>query len=189
MTTVYRYHLENHTTSLRSWKCTPFGAFGTTFPPEGELVRWTKHSHAFLNLIASVVRGALPRNLFCSLSNGSCQKNSNRKPALRQPSGIATIYTSRRFYIFMRRTTISHFSFLISHSSEAFKRNQGTPCFTTFPYDFSLSPHTCADQPECGYRKHLPTPSDRQQDPCCSLLAGYVHRFQKASPASFSAAS
>ena len=26
---------ENQTTSLRSWKCTPFGAFGTTFPPEG----------------------------------------------------------------------------------------------------------------------------------------------------------
>ena len=26
----------------------------------------------------------------------------------------------------MRRTTISHFSFLISHSSEAFARNQGT---------------------------------------------------------------
>ncbi len=42
------------------------------------------------------------------------------------PSGIATIYTLRRFYLFMRRTTISHFSFLISHSSEAFKRNQGT---------------------------------------------------------------
>ena len=28
--------------------------------------------------------------------------------------------------IFMRRTTISHFSFLISHSNEAFKPNQGT---------------------------------------------------------------
>jgi len=39
--------------------------------------------------------------------------------------GIASIYTSRRFHIFMRRTTISHFSFLISHSIEAFKRNQG----------------------------------------------------------------
>jgi hypothetical protein len=26
----------------------------------------------------------------------------------------------------MRRTTISHFSFLISHSNEAFKRNQRT---------------------------------------------------------------
>ncbi len=34
------------------------------------------------------------------------------------------IYTPRRFYIFMRRTTISHFSFLISNSNEAFKRNQ-----------------------------------------------------------------
>jgi hypothetical protein len=38
---------------------------------------------------------------------------------------IAIIYTSRRFHIFMRRTTISHFSFLISHSIEVFKRNQG----------------------------------------------------------------
>ena len=36
------------------------------------------------------------------------------------------IYTPRRLYIFMRRTTISHFSFLISHSNEAFQRNQGT---------------------------------------------------------------
>jgi hypothetical protein len=27
--------------------------------------------------------------------------------------GIAMIYTPRRFHIFMRRTTISHFSFLI----------------------------------------------------------------------------
>ena len=41
--------------------------------------------------------------------------------------GIAIIYTSRRFYTFMRRTTISHFSFLISHSIEAFKRNHGAP--------------------------------------------------------------
>ena len=29
----------------------------------------------------------------------------------------------------MRRTTISHFSFLISHSSEAFARNQGNSPF------------------------------------------------------------
>ena len=43
--------------------------------------------------------------------------------------GITTIYTLRRFYILMRRTIISHFSFLISHSSEVFKCNQrnGTP--------------------------------------------------------------
>ena len=39
--------------------------------------------------------------------------------------GSATIYTSRRFHIFMRRTTISHFSFLISHSNGAFIPNQG----------------------------------------------------------------
>ena len=40
---------------------------------------------------------------------------------------IAIIYTSRRFYIFMRRTTISHFSFLISNSCESFTHNQGPP--------------------------------------------------------------
>ena len=31
----------------------------------------------------------------------------------------------RRFLIVMRRTTISHFSFLISHLRKTFKRNQG----------------------------------------------------------------
>ena len=38
-------------------KYTPFGAFGTTFPPEGELVRWTKHCHVFLNLNSITRRG------------------------------------------------------------------------------------------------------------------------------------
>ena len=33
--------------------------------------------------------------------------------SLTSQAGIAIIYTSRRFHIFMRRTTISHFSFLI----------------------------------------------------------------------------
>ena len=37
------------------------------------------------------------------------------------------IYTSRCFHIFMRRTTISNFSFLISHSVKVFNRNQGAP--------------------------------------------------------------
>ena len=37
----------------------------------------------------------------------------------------SAIKTPRRFYIFMRRTIISHFSFLISHSIEAFIPNQG----------------------------------------------------------------
>ena len=32
----------------------------------------------------------------------------------------------RRFYSFMRRTTISNFSFLISNSNEAFTRNPWT---------------------------------------------------------------
>ncbi|MDY5292751.1 MAG: hypothetical protein SPH49_02790, partial [Dialister sp.] len=32
---------------------------------------------------------------------------------------------SAALHYFSRRTTISHFSFLISHSSEAFNRNQG----------------------------------------------------------------
>ena len=35
----------------------------------------------------------------------------------------SAIEAPRRFLIFMRRTTISHFSFLISHSSEAFIRS------------------------------------------------------------------
>ena len=57
--------------------------------------------------------------------------------------GIATIYTLRRFYIIMRRTIISHFSFLISHSSKVFKCNQrnGTPQGLTLnpqPFLFSL---------------------------------------------------
>ena len=39
--------------------------------------------------------------------------------------GHRPIYTPRRLHIFMRRTTISYFSFLISHSIEDFKRNQG----------------------------------------------------------------
>ena len=42
------------------------------------------------------------------------------------PSGIATIYTSRRFLIFMRRTTIPHSSFLIPHSRKAFIHNLWT---------------------------------------------------------------
>ena len=36
------------------------------------------------------------------------------------------IYTPRRFYVFMRRTTIPHFSFLIPHSRKAFIHNQWT---------------------------------------------------------------
>ena len=36
-------------------------------------------------------------------------KVQNGKPAIKRPSGIAIIYTSRRFYILMRRITISHF--------------------------------------------------------------------------------
>ena len=48
-----------------------------------------------------------------------------RNLLIRRPSGIAIIYTLRRFYILMRRTAISHFSFLISHSSKAFIPSQG----------------------------------------------------------------
>ena len=56
--------------------------------------------------------------------------------------GIAIIYTSRRFHTFMRRTTISHFSFLISHSIEAFKRNHGAPCPGGSPRTLNLFPIT-----------------------------------------------
>ena len=48
------------------------------------------------------------------------------KPASKSPSGIATIYTPRRFYFFMRRTTIPNSSFLIPHSRKAFIHNQWT---------------------------------------------------------------
>ena len=44
----------------------------------------------------------------------------------------------RRFHIFMRRTTISHFSFLISHSSRAFIHNQGG----STPEGLTLNPLT-----------------------------------------------
>ena len=43
---------------------------------------------------------------------------------------ILHIYNFAALLIFMRRTTISHFSFLISHSSEAFIRNQGMASHT-----------------------------------------------------------
>ena len=50
----------------------------------------------------------------------------------RDPSttlGMTTVRSAikilRRYINMMRRTTISHFSFLISHSSEAFIPNQG----------------------------------------------------------------
>ena len=59
-----------------------------------------------------------------------------------QPTGIIMIYTPRRFYIFMRRTTISHFSFLISHSNEAFKRNQGAARPGTNSEPTTLNPTT-----------------------------------------------
>ncbi len=40
---------------------------------------------------------------------------------------------SAALYIFMRRTIISHFSFLISHSIEAFIHNQGTARSMGYP--------------------------------------------------------
>ena len=49
------------------------------------------------------------------------------------------IYTPRRFYIFMRRTTISHFSFLISHSNVIKGRHapratpEPDPLLTSYP--------------------------------------------------------
>ena len=75
-------------------------------------------------------------------------------PALRAPPSsrgnalYAYFNTPRRFHFFMRRTTILHFSFLISHSSEAFQRNQGTerpmshPEPTPSVYRFSHSPNS-----------------------------------------------
>ena len=48
------------------------------------------------------------------------------KSAIKRLSGIAVILYFAALLIFMRRTIISHFSFLISHSSESFNSNQGT---------------------------------------------------------------
>jgi hypothetical protein len=52
-------------------------------------------------------------------------ENPKRETCYQETFGYRPMYTLRRLHIFMRRTTISHFSFLISHSIEAFKRNQG----------------------------------------------------------------
>ena len=51
--------------------------------------------------------------------------DDTREPAIKSPSGIASIYTSRRFHILCAAPPflISHFSFLISHSSKAFIRH------------------------------------------------------------------
>ena len=53
--------------------------------------------------------------------------------------GIAIIYTLRRFYIFMRRTNISHFSFLIQSRLSNVIKGQHAPGLTLRPL-FS-SPH------------------------------------------------
>ena len=45
--------------------------------------------------------------------------NSKQETCCPLPFGHRHYFTPRRFYIFMRRTTISHFSFLIPHSSRA----------------------------------------------------------------------
>ena len=50
-----------------------------------------------------------------------CKKDLS--PTLLVPTARSAIKILRRFF-FLRCTTISHFSFLISHSSEAFIRNQ-----------------------------------------------------------------
>ena len=50
------------------------------------------------------------------------------------------IYTLRRFLFVMRRTTISHFSFLISHFS--FKRSFQTESKGSTPHGLTLNPQT-----------------------------------------------
>jgi len=42
----------------------------------------------------------------------------------RDDDGVKRYQNSAALHYFLRRTTISHFSFLISHSSEAFTQNQ-----------------------------------------------------------------
>ena len=63
----------------------------------------------------------------------------NGKPAIKKSSGIAVIYTLRRFYIFMCRTIISHFSFLIQVRLSIVIKGQYAP--KANPTPFSKSQH------------------------------------------------
>ena len=67
----------------------------------------------------------------------------------------SVIEAPRRFLIFMRRTTISHFSFLISHSSEAFIRNpRASPKGLTLNPLFIFSPQGSDHIPSSLPRSH-----------------------------------
>ena len=60
------------------------------------------------------------------------------KPASKRPSGIAIIYTLRRFYILMRRTAISHFSFKQSFHPQS--RGQHAPQASPEPFPSIQNP-------------------------------------------------
>ena len=91
------------------------------------------------------------------------RESQTRNLLIRRPSGIAIIYTLRRFYILMRRTAISHFSFLISHSSKAFIPSQGgsTPhrlALTHQPFYFTS---TTPNFPSCIFIRIRSTTGSR----------------------------
>ena len=65
------------------------------------------------SLFSRIVISSEARILCHSRSSGRCQETKTGNMLSRLPSGIA-IYTPRRLYILMRRTTISHFSFKMS---------------------------------------------------------------------------
>ena len=62
---------------------------------------------------------------WCCLTSGDERSAIKIEGYARNDDDAKRYQNSAALLIFMRRTTISHFSFLISHSNEAFKRNQG----------------------------------------------------------------
>ena len=71
---------------------------------------------------------SIPHFPFLILQNSASSRQSipcpSGTPFFKGVRVLRLFQYSAALLIFMRRTTISHFSFLISHSVEAFKRNQ-----------------------------------------------------------------
>ena len=84
----------------------------------------------------------------------------------------------RRFHILMRRTTISHFSFLISNSSEAFIHNQGG----VTPHGLTLNPepanlHYLSQQLMQGSMVKMIFGTSARSQPCSILTRAAILQF------------
>ena len=77
-----------------------------------------------------IVISSEARNLCHSRSDGQCLELPNGKPAPRRLSGIALFILRGASIFFMRRTTISHFSFTQGFQIES---KDGTPHWLTLP--------------------------------------------------------